>query len=96
MVVDDVYMTIGSANFTFRGTTYEMEINAAAVDRTLQQGGGVAVREQRIEFCRRMLGLPAVVRRDDAGLERLLPHVQGARDRDGADQSRTAHPRPGR
>lgn len=59
MVVDDVFMTIGSANFTFRGTTYEMEINAATVDRTLQQGGGVAVREQRIEFCRRMLGLPA-------------------------------------
>ncbi|HEX2125793.1 MAG TPA: phospholipase D-like domain-containing protein [Thermoleophilaceae bacterium] len=59
MVVDDVFMTIGSANFTFRGTTYEMEINAAVVDRTLQQGGGVAVREQRIELCRRMLGLPA-------------------------------------
>jgi phosphatidylserine/phosphatidylglycerophosphate/cardiolipin synthase-like enzyme len=59
MVVDDAFMTIGSANFTFRGTTYEMEINAAVVDRTLQQGGGVAVREQRIEFCRRMLGLPA-------------------------------------
>jgi phosphatidylserine/phosphatidylglycerophosphate/cardiolipin synthase-like enzyme len=59
MVVDDAFMTIGSANFTFRGTTYEMEINAATVDRTLQQGGGVAVREQRIELCRRMLGLPA-------------------------------------
>jgi phosphatidylserine/phosphatidylglycerophosphate/cardiolipin synthase-like enzyme len=59
MVVDDVFMTIGSANFTSRGTTYEMEINAATVDRTLQQGDGVAVREQRIELCRRMLGLPA-------------------------------------
>ena len=63
MVVDDVFMTIGSANFTFRGTTYEMEINAATVDRTLQQGGGVAVREQRIELCRRMLGLPAAYAR---------------------------------
>jgi phosphatidylserine/phosphatidylglycerophosphate/cardiolipin synthase-like enzyme len=59
MVVDDVYMSIGSANFTFRGTTYEMEINAATVDPTLQQGGGVAVRDQRVELCRRMLGLPA-------------------------------------
>lgn len=58
MIVDDVFMTIGSANFTFRGATYEMELNAATVDRTLQQGGGVAVREQRIELCRRMLGLP--------------------------------------
>lgn len=58
MIVDDVFMTIGSANFTFRGSTYEMEINAATVDRLLQQGGGVAVREQRIELCRRMLGLP--------------------------------------
>jgi hypothetical protein len=52
-------MTVGSANFTFRGTTYEMEMNAATVDRVLQQGGGAAVREQRIELCRRMLGLPA-------------------------------------
>ena len=59
MVVDDVWMSIGSANFTFRGTTYEMEINAAVIDQTLQQGGGVAVREQRSELCRRMLGLPA-------------------------------------
>jgi phosphatidylserine/phosphatidylglycerophosphate/cardiolipin synthase-like enzyme len=59
MVVDDVFMTIGSANFTFRGSTYEMELNAATVDRVLLQGGGAAVREQRVELCRRMLGLPA-------------------------------------
>lgn len=58
IIVDDVFMSIGSANFSVRGTTYEMEINAAIADPVLMQGGGTEVREQRIELCRRMLGLP--------------------------------------
>jgi hypothetical protein len=58
IIVDDSFMSIGSANFTFRGTTYEMELNASAVGRMLYKGGTDLVREQRIELCRRMLGLP--------------------------------------
>ncbi|HRW11371.1 MAG TPA: phospholipase D-like domain-containing protein, partial [Caldilineaceae bacterium] len=58
IIVDDVVMSIGSANFTLRGSTYEMEINASVAGRKLVKGGTDLVREQRIEVCRRMLGLP--------------------------------------
>jgi phosphatidylserine/phosphatidylglycerophosphate/cardiolipin synthase-like enzyme len=57
-IVDDCIMSIGSANFSIRGSTYEMEINATAVGRKLVKGGTDLVREQRIELCRRLLGLP--------------------------------------
>jgi hypothetical protein len=57
-IVDDCVMSIGSANFSVRGSTYEMEINATAVGRKLVKGGTDLVREQRIELCRRLLGLP--------------------------------------
>lgn len=58
IIVDDVWMTAGSANMTNRGLTYEMEINAAVVGQKLYEGGTTVVREQRIELCRRLLGLP--------------------------------------
>lgn len=58
IIVDDVVMSIGSANFTFRGSTYEMELNASVAGRKLYKGGTDLVREQRIEICRRTLGLP--------------------------------------
>lgn len=58
IIVDDVVMSIGSANFTLRGSTYEMELNASLAGHKLAKGGTDLVREQRIEVCRRMLGLP--------------------------------------
>lgn len=58
IIVDDVWMTAGSANMSNRGLTYEMEINAAVVGQKLYEGGTAVVREQRIELCRRLLGLP--------------------------------------
>lgn len=57
-IVDDSIMSVGSANFSFRGSSYEMEINGSVVGRKLVKGGTDVVREQRIEVCRRMLGLP--------------------------------------
>ncbi len=58
IIVDDVWMTAGSANMSNRGLTYEMEINAAVVGQKLYEGGTAVVREQRIELSRRLLGLP--------------------------------------
>lgn len=58
IIVDDVFMSIGSANFTYRGSTYEMELNGSVVARKLTRGGGDLIREQRVEICRRLLGLP--------------------------------------
>ena len=39
IVVDDVFMSIGSCNHTARGTTYEMEMNAAILGNRLNFGG---------------------------------------------------------
>jgi phosphatidylserine/phosphatidylglycerophosphate/cardiolipin synthase-like enzyme len=59
MIVDDVWMSIGSANLGYRSTTYDFEANASVVGDLLDFGGSDLVRAQRIELARRMLGLPA-------------------------------------
>jgi phosphatidylserine/phosphatidylglycerophosphate/cardiolipin synthase-like enzyme len=59
MIVDDVWMSIGSANLNCRSTTYDFEINAGIVGDRLEFGGTDVVRQQRVEIARRMLGLPA-------------------------------------
>ncbi len=59
MIVDDVWMIIGSSNINFRSMTYDCEINASIVGRTLFKGASGVVRSQRVELARRMLGLPA-------------------------------------
>ena len=59
MIVDDVWMSVGSANLNYRSTTYDFEINASVVGHLLDFGGSDLVRRQRIEVARRMLGLPA-------------------------------------
>jgi len=59
LIVDDVWMSIGSANLNYRSTTYDFEINASIVGDLLYFGGSDLVRQQRIELARRMLGLPA-------------------------------------
>ena len=59
LIVDDVWMSIGSANLNYRSTTYDFEINASMVGGLLDFGGSDLVRRQRIEIARQMLGLPA-------------------------------------
>jgi len=59
MIVDDVWMTIGSSNVNFRSMTYDCELNVSIVGRQLFKGASGVVRSQRIEIARRMLGLPA-------------------------------------
>ena len=59
MIVDDVWMTVGSTNINYRSTTYDFELNASLVGNRLDFGGTDPVRAQRVELARRMLGLPA-------------------------------------
>ena len=58
LIVDDVWMSIGSANFNNRSFTYDMEINAAIVAQRMNQGGTNMVRTQRTELFQQLLGLP--------------------------------------
>ncbi|MBK8492763.1 MAG: hypothetical protein IPL49_18235 [Saprospirales bacterium] len=57
-IVDDVWMSIGSANIGSRSLTFDGEINAAIVGNSLYKGGTTLVRNHRIEICRQLLGLP--------------------------------------
>jgi phosphatidylserine/phosphatidylglycerophosphate/cardiolipin synthase-like enzyme len=58
MIVDDVWMAVGSTNINYRSTTYDFEINANVLGNRLDFGGTDVVRGQRVELARRMLGLP--------------------------------------
>lgn len=58
LIVDDVWMSIGSANLNNRSLTYDMEINAAIVAQKLMQGGTNMVKTQRVEIFQKLLGLP--------------------------------------
>ncbi len=79
ILIDDVWMTIGSANMSNRGLTYEGEINAASMGQKLYKGGTHVIREQRIELCRRLLGLPKAYRsalHDPFAMFRLLKQIE--------------------
>lgn len=58
LIVDDVWMSIGSANLNSRSLTYDMEINAAIVAQKLMQGATNMVKTQRVEIFQKLLGLP--------------------------------------
>jgi len=58
LIVDDVWMSIGSANLNSRSLTYDMEINAAIVAQKLMQGATNMVKTQRVEVFQKLLGLP--------------------------------------
>ena len=58
LIVDDVWMSIGSANVNNRSLTFDGEINAAIVGTSLYKGRTSVVTNQRIELCRQLLGLP--------------------------------------
>lgn len=57
-IVDDVWMSIGSANIGYRSLTYDFEVNAAIVGTRLFKGGSALVRRQRLSLWSRNLGLP--------------------------------------
>jgi phosphatidylserine/phosphatidylglycerophosphate/cardiolipin synthase-like enzyme len=56
-IVDDVWMSIGSANATQRSLTYDSEIAAACVDTALSRGGHRTARELRVALLAEHLGL---------------------------------------
>lgn len=58
MIVDDVWMMIGSTNIGSRSLTYDWEINATVVGDELIEGATQIVRSQRMEIFRLMVGLP--------------------------------------
>lgn len=83
ILVDDVWMTMGSANMSNRGLTYEGEINAAVMGQKMYKGGSHVVREQRIELSRRLLGLPKAYRsalHDPYAMFRLLKAIEAQED----------------
>lgn len=58
MIVDDVWMSIGSSNSGYRSMTYDFEIDAAIIGKELYKGGTAVVRSQRVELWRRHLNMP--------------------------------------
>ncbi len=58
LIVDDVWMFIGSSNSNLRSMTYDYEINASIIGRKTYKGGTDQVRNQRIELFRKLLGVP--------------------------------------
>ncbi len=80
LIVDDVWMTIGSANLNNRSLTYDMEINAAIIGKKLFKGGTSLVRDHRIEICRQLLGLPeasSALLQDAYATFRLFKAIEG-------------------
>ncbi|MEJ7736997.1 MAG: phospholipase D-like domain-containing protein [Chitinophagaceae bacterium] len=93
MIVDDVWMTIGSANMGARSLTYDGEINAAIVARKLYKGVGDIVRNHRIQICRQLSGLPlaySALLQDPYAAFRLLKATEAQQD----DPSLRLHPAP--
>lgn len=61
MIVDDLWMTIGSSNMGYRSMTYDFEIDAAIIGNKLYKGGTEVVRNQRVEIWRQLLNLPVAM-----------------------------------
>lgn len=83
LIVDDIWMGVGSANLSTRSLTYDWEISAQIVDGKLDKGGTLSVKDQRIEVLQRLVGLPpaySAILEDPYATFRLLK----ARERNGA------------
>ena len=83
IIVDDALMSIGSANFSNRGLTYEVEINASIIGRKLFKGGTNVVRHHRVELCSKLLGLPRAydaVLQDPFAVFQLLKAIEQKKD----------------
>jgi len=57
IVVDDVWASIGSTNLTYRGMTYESEINCDVVDGAIARGARRYARDFRVALWAEHLGL---------------------------------------
>jgi len=80
MIVDDVWMTLGSSNINYRGMSYDWEFDASIIGRRLYKGGSDTVRNQRIEICRLLLGLPkaySTLLQDTYAVFRMLKAIEG-------------------
>ena len=62
LIVDDIWMTIGSSNMNYRSMWYDIEINVTMVGNKLFRGGTDVVKEHRVNLCSQMLGLPQAYR----------------------------------
>lgn len=56
-LVDDLWMTIGSANMSRRSMTYDSEITAASIDTVIRRGARQSVRQFRVALMASHLGL---------------------------------------
>ena len=93
MIVDDVWMTIGSANMGNRSLTYDGEINAAMVGTFLYKAGTDVVRNHRIKVCRQLLGVPeaySALLQDAYASFRLFKAIEGRQNSPGFQ----LHPAP--
>ena len=83
IIVDDVFMMIGSANINYRSMSYDWEINAACIGKKLFKGGTHNVRAHRIEICRILAGLPkayVALLQDYYATFRLLKKIESEND----------------
>ena len=72
MIVDDIWMVIGSSNFSRRGMTYETEIGVTITDAEVEDGVRKIVRDHRIRLWAEHLRL------DRSHWHRLLDPIAGA------------------
>lgn len=83
IIVDDVFMMIGSSNINYRSMSYDWEINAACIGKKLFKGGTHNVRAHRIEICRILTGLPkaySALLQDYYATFRLLKKIESEGD----------------
>ncbi len=91
IIVDDVFMMIGSSNINYRSMSYDWEINAACIGKKLFKGGTHNVRAHRIEICRILAGLPkayTALLQDYYATFRLFKKIE----REGEQPSTRLHP----
>lgn len=72
MIVDDIWMVIGSSNFSRRGMTYETEIGVTITDAEVEDGVRKIVRDHRIRLWAEHLRL------DRSHWHRLMDPIAGA------------------
>jgi hypothetical protein len=92
-IVDDVWMSVGSANMGSRSLTFDGEINAAVIGNSLYKGQMSLISNHRIEICRQLLGLPnsySALLRDPYATFRLFKAIELQQE----SYSLRLHPQP--
>lgn len=91
IIVDDVFMMIGSSNINYRSMSYDWEINAACVGKKLFKGATHNIRKQRMEICRILSGVPkayTALLQDYYATFRLLKKIES----EGSNPTSRLHP----